>query len=378
MKKILAISGSSIVGRDPWASDSWSGLSRNLLLACQDIGFLDRAFGVEAPQHIRYGLIAKNFSFNKSLWLNRFYLDTDYYRALSKAIESQLNEEDFNSNILQLGAIYNVPKIVKGRTRVFSYHDGNIANLIKSPFMPAVSKRKVDKAFAWEKEVYEGLDKIFVMSDYLRNSFIEDFGIPEEKVFNIGVGMNFTVPETLTKDYSNKEAIFIGANFSRKGGETLVDAFKKVRSSIPTAKLHIVGPWELPDCLKTDVPGIEFHGFLSRDNPEQLEEFQDLMNRCTLFVLPSTYEPFGVSALEAMSYGMPCVLTNQWAFPEIVTEGRDGALVECNNVDSLAEALIDYLGDDEKRAVHGAFARDSVVSRYSWAKVASRMKEATT
>lgn len=375
MNKLVGITGSGMIGRDPFDPYCWSGSSRNLFLALQHLNALEDAFGVEATDFKRYLLLAKNFQTNKRFWRSKFNLDPVYYSALTQAVKKQITQYN-DVSFLQLGAIYDVPSLVNGK-KCFSYHDGNVAQLMKSPIFPKQLLPYAQKAFEWEKRIYDKLDKIFAMSEYLRQSFINDFDLSPDKVINVGVGANFEVPETLpNKDYSNKEILFIGADFNRKGGELLVRAFKQICQTHQDAILHIVGPRQTPEILnKVHCSNIEYHGFLSRAVPIQREKFFSLMERCTLQVLPSLYEPFGIAILESMVYGMPCIATNKWAFPEMICPGKTGTLVEPNDLDNLVFAIDSYLGDSTMREQHGAAAREFVMQNYSWDKVAQKITQ---
>ena len=94
--------------------------------------------------------------------------------------------------------------------------------------------------------MYQDIDLIFTMSDYLRRSFIEDFAVPPAKIRTIGAGVNLEqIPGPRNKDYEQKKILFVGADFERKGGLELLRAFKMVRSVFPDAQLFIAGPRDL-------------------------------------------------------------------------------------------------------------------------------------
>ncbi len=374
-KQLVGIIGSGMIGRDPFDERAWSGISRQFFRACEREGLLHRAFGVEAPPHVRYPLMVKNLTFGRHRWEAKFNLDTQYYDALTAAIGRGLAPADFEHDFLQIGGIYDVPALVNGRARCFSYHDGNVAQMVKSPYMPAVPERCVRAAVDYERRVYDGLDKIFTMAEYLRASFIEDFGIDADRVVTLGAGINFDPCDAPAKDYARRDILFVGIDFARKGGPSLVRAFEQVRQKFADATLHIVGPRHRPPLLQTPRAGVEFHGFLSRADAAQRRQFDTLLQRSSLFVLPSTYEPFGVAVLEAMAHQLPCLVTDAWAFPEMVTPGVHGDLVASGDVDDLADKMIHLLGDPDALARQGAAARRKVLEHYTWAHVAGRLRE---
>jgi starch synthase len=374
-KQLVGICGSGLIGYDPFDRRTWSGSSYFLFAALQARGAVRRAFGVEASRWRKRRHLLLNFRFNRRLWRENFYLDTGYYDALTAAIGRALHPDDFACNFLQLGAIYDVPALASGRTRCFSYHDGNLAESLRSPYAPrGLSPRKVERALAYERQVYHGMHRVLAMSDYLRESFIRDFGVPAERVVNVGAGMNLDrLPEyQVDKTYTSREVLFIGVDFPRKGGWELLRAFRAVREKWSDAVLHLVGPRQLS--LPANLQGgVVCHGFLNKSDPAQKAQLEQLFHRCVLFVMPSLYEPFGIAPLEAMVHQLPCILTNRWALREMVVPGLTGELVECGSVEDLTEKLRDLLREPQRLKEMGDEARLLALEHYTWDKVAERM-----
>ncbi|TAK34795.1 MAG: glycosyltransferase family 1 protein [Chloroflexota bacterium] len=92
---------------------------------------------------------------------------------------------------------------------------------------------------------------------------------------------------------------------------------------------------------------IELIGHVPR---EQLDWWY---RRATICVLPSYYETFGISALEAMANGVPVVATSVGGLPEVVQHGVVGLLVAPGNAPALAEAILRLLKDPETRRQMG-------------------------
>jgi starch synthase len=374
-KRLIGVIGSGMIGTDPFHERSWSGSSHRFFGECLRKDILHRAIGVEAPAAKRWATMIRNFSPNSSTWTTAYHLDTGYYKALTKSIQASLRPDDYSCDFLQIGGIYNVPSLVKGRSKCFSYHDGNLAQLAQSPYFPKeFSCKKLKLALAYEREVYSGMDLIFTMSEYLRRSFVEDFGVSESKVVTIGGGVNLSeMPEVpREKDYSTQQILFVGVEFDRKGGPQLLEAFRKVRAARPRATLHIVGPHDLEAVGKLD-DGVIFHGFLDRRDPAQGSILRRLFSEATLFVMPSLYEPFGIAPLEAMTYQVPCILTNRWAFPEMVESGVSGELVEPADQEELTARIFYLLDRPDLLRQYGTISRKRVMQKYTWESVVSNL-----
>ncbi len=373
--QLVGIVGSGRVARDPFDKRQWSGSSYCFFSELQRRGHLRRAFGVEVPPWRRALYLARNFNLRRAVWREHFYMDVGYRNALTDLVRRRLEPADFGHDFLQLGAMFDGPSLVHGGGRCFSYNDGNLTSLLRSPYAPkGLRNRKICRALDYEKQVAHGMRKVFCMSEYLRQSFIRDFNVPEDRVVNVGCGINLeAIPEPpRDKRYDNREVLFIGVDFPRKGGWELLKAFRGVTRKFPGARLHVVGPRELtvPPELQT---GVVFHGFLNKSNPDDQAKLAHLFARCCLFVMPSLYEPFGIAPLEAMVHQIPAVVTNRWALKEMVTPGETGDLVECSNVPDLLGKLVELLSDPAVLQRMGEAGRRTVLERYTWDKVVERI-----
>ena len=274
--------------------------------------------------------------------------------------------------------MYDVPKLVAGRAACYSYHDGNLAETLRSPYAPrAVGARSVDRALAYERKVYHGMTRILAMSEYLRRSFIEDFDVPPDRVAAVGAGINLeAIPAPVAdKRYDSREILFIGVDFPAKGGWELLRAFRAAREKVPKATLHLVGPAHADNPADLEA-GVQFHGYLSKNDPADRARLDDLFRRSCLFVMPSLYEPFGIAPLEAMVHQLPCLVTNGWALKEMVTPGQTGALVACGSVEDLEAKLVALLRDPAALCAMGDAGRATVLARYTWDRVVDRLLNA--
>jgi len=378
MKHLVGVLGSGLIGHDPFDPRCWSGSSRFFFGGLKARGCLRRAFGVEAPAWRRRWLMARNFRMRRDSWRMSFYLDTAYRDELTRQVGLRLGPGDLDCDFLQLGALYDVPGLLRGRARCFSYHDGNLAESLRSPNAPrGLGALTVDRALAYERKVYLGMERVFAMSEYLRDSFIRDFDVPADRVEAIGGGINLeSIPELAEdKRYDTDEILFVGVDFRRKGGWTLLDAFAVARKRRPGMTLHIVGPRHLliPPGLES---GVVFHGHLDKSDPVGLAKLEALFARCSLFVLPSLYEPFGIAPLEAMAYALPCLVSDRWALREMVRPGESGDLVEPGDVDDLAGKIVAMTQDPDALATMGLRGRRRVLDYYTWDRVVDRLLDA--
>jgi hypothetical protein len=97
------------------------------------------------------------------------------------------------------------------------------------------------------------------------------------------------------------------------------------------------------------------------------------MRRCTLFALPSRYEGFGCVYLEAMSSGKPAIACRGQGIDEVIQHGRNGWLIDPDNLPQLIAALTTLLENDQLRCRIGEAARRTVLERFTSSHQASEL-----
>jgi glycogen(starch) synthase len=152
-----------------------------------------------------------------------------------------------------------------------------------------------------------------------------------------------------------------------KGFDLAVRAFAAVTRRVPNARLVLAGDGAARadlERLVTDMglsQSVEFVGMVApADVPA-------LIARASLVVVPSRWdEPFGLVALEAAVMARPVVATRAGGLVEVVEEGTTGLLVDKEDPDALAAALLRLLEDPATADRMGVAARARARERFSW------------
>jgi sugar transferase (PEP-CTERM/EpsH1 system associated) len=147
-----------------------------------------------------------------------------------------------------------------------------------------------------------------------------------------------------------------------KDHPTLFSAFQIVRKEIPDAELLVIG--EGPEREKLEKiagKGIIFLGN-RRDIPE-------LLRTLDVFILSSLNEGISNTILEAMATAIPVVASNVGGNPELVKDGVTGRLFEPGDSKMLANIILEYCQDTDKRKTHGMEARKRVMKQFSMNKM---------
>jgi glycosyltransferase involved in cell wall biosynthesis len=359
-----------VIDEAPFDYRTWSGSSRYFFEALRRAGSLYEAVVAE-PSLLETRLFqARDFLPDRASWRFKFHLDTGFYRRRTAVVRRRMRALDDAAYdvVLQIGAWYDLTGTPGKATA--SYHDGNLATLLASPYgHPPLARRHVARTLAWERELYRRMDVMFPMSRWLADSFMADFGVPADKLFPVGAGVNLPrILEVGERSYDRPEVLFVGKDFARKGGPVLLEAFRAVRREIPEARLTLIGP------RLEDVPdGVRCLGVVPKNTPEGLDRLLAAYAEASLFVLPSLYEPFGIAFAEAMAHKVPCIGADNCAMPEIVADGETGYLVPVSDARALARRMLDLLKDPEACRRMGEAGYRKYRERYTWDQVVARI-----
>lgn len=348
---------------------SYSGSNPHLIRElgkCMDVEVVDVPF----PRRIDTLLRLKSFHPSISRWKSRHARALDWAFKSHKVFKerSRLAYEGISKlpskpdAILQIGGLFS-----PGPTDIpyATYNDFTTALAAREypTWAPFASPAAAKRWYELETQLYLHASRILTLSNHTRESMISDYGVPDQIVKTVGAGGNFTSVPERTSGYDGRTVLFVGLDFARKGGYTLLEAFEKVHTARPDARLLIAGP-ELP----ATPPGVTCFGEV-RDRRLLLELYQ----QASIFAMPSLCEPFGFVFLEAMACKLPCIGSTADAMPEIIEDGRTGRVVPPGDPDALADAITDMLSNPERLSEMGEHACERVNEHFTWEHTAARI-----
>ena len=222
-------------------------------------------------------------------------------------------------------------------------------------------------------------NEVIVNSNYMKSEVQRLFGLPFEKINVVPNGVNLNKFTGMDRDYSfrrkyamdnEKIILFIGRLVYEKGVQNLIAAMPKVLDSYHDAKLVIAGKGGMLDELKAqaDYLGISnkvyFAGYMNGKDVERMYKAADIS------VFPSTYEPFGIVALEGMLAERPIVVSDAGGLGEIVEHRVTGMKSYCGNPNSIADSILELLFNPELCDNIVKNAKMKVKENYNWQKIA--------
>jgi glycosyltransferase involved in cell wall biosynthesis len=211
--------------------------------------------------------------------------------------------------------------------------------------------------------------QLVTWSAWAKQGLMDEYECPPQKITVIPPGVDTTLWTPGSPRLPESGAVrilFVGADFQRKGGPVLLEAFRRLRQVVSSAgsasdpcrlvELHVVTRDNIPS-----EPGLVVHNDLEPNSAP----LRQLYGECDLFCLPTQADCLPIALMEAGAAGLPLVSTNVAAIPEIVMEGQTGLLVPPGDPVALAGALGRLAADRPLRLALGAGASGLVQRAFS-------------
>jgi len=180
--------------------------------------------------------------------------------------------------------------------------------------------------------------------------------------------------DTATSETNGESVLFLSRIHPKKGLDLLIPAFAQVVARRPGVKLHLVGPDENEYLAQVRswiaAYRLEDHVICSGMllGQEKLRAYQ----HCTLFVLPSYSENFGIVVIEAMACGKPVVISDRVNIYREVAQAGAGLVTACDAND-IAQAIVTLLADPARAREMGRRGRKLVEEKFTWERAAAEM-----
>ena len=207
---------------------------------------------------------------------------------------------------------------------------------------------------------------VIVWSEWAKKGYIRD-GIERGKIRVIPPP--FTMCSSRIK-HDTINLLFLGRDYDRKGGDVALEVFRELKRLHENIHLIFIGNIPDKDVLQTvkDDKKISFY-----DHVPTSFLHQNIFPTTDIFLLPTKAEAYGMSLVEAMSYGIPVVSSGISAIPEIVEDSICGYLCQPSQVEDYIKKCSLLIEDKEKMTFMGNNAKEVVANKFSSKKIGNKL-----
>lgn len=225
--------------------------------------------------------------------------------------------------------------------------------------------------------VLRRVDKLLVHTSYVAERLVERFKVNPSKISLVYAGIDLEGINKLSPVTREQALIFYPAVITpRKNQLVIIKSLPEIMKVYPDCKVILAGIIEdkvyynMMQCYieKNGLSNIIFTGILPKS------EVYEYYQRATLMIFPTLFEMQGIILAEAMAFKVPVIASDIKVLRSIVKSSPESALfINPNNTDSIAEAVIELLGNSQLRNKIADKGYKLVSSEFSWNKVARKM-----
>jgi glycosyltransferase involved in cell wall biosynthesis len=225
-----------------------------------------------------------------------------------------------------------------------------------------------------ERQGLHMADKVIAVSHLTRNTIINRYGVPEDKVITVHNAVDFSSIDEYTNSkrwVPEKVVTFLGRITFQKGPDYFVEAANKVIKKYPNVRFVMAGSGDMLNRMirRAAELGItnKFHftGFLKGADVNRMFAISDV------YVMPSVSEPFGISPLEAMQSNVPVIISKQSGVAEVL---RHALKVDFWDIDAMADCIYGLLNYEALSTYFKQHGQEEV-NNLKWENAAFEVKE---
>ena len=318
----------------------------------------------------KFSAAALSFARPRSEWWGNYQMHPLIQRRRQRVLARQVRRTGAQADVLVMWGSWFRPfrHDAPGAIPYLNYIDQS-RSLEPLPGEAAERFSRRRKSHVLQATTYDGALAVLCMSEWARCQTLESHRLPPEKVLAVGWGPCAVDLSHEDNTVAPREPMIlhVSNDFRRKGVDHLIETAARVRAAVPRARFVVIGRDSSGLSLRSE-RNVEVLGPIY--NQAVLESY---FRRASLFFLPHRFDRSPHVLVEAMSAALPLVASAQGGAVELISGTGAGVLCPPGNIDEYADAIIDLLRDETRRADMGRRALDLMRKRYNWSAVADQM-----
>jgi len=232
-----------------------------------------------------------------------------------------------------------------------------------------------------QRMALEKMDFVLAISDYTKNQLSEQRVVSADKIrlFPCSLDpyweMQTHVPATSSTPPVILSVVRMGKEDRYKGIDSVIKSLPLIVRELGPVVYRIVGRGDDVPRLKALAEQLAVSQYVSFTGGLPEEELREHYRRCSVFVMPSEKEGFGIVFLEAMAYAKPVIGGAHGGTPSVVKDGETGLLVNHQDIAGISQAIIRILSDKEMSERFGRAGRARLLNEFTFQKFESNLDE---
>lgn len=232
-----------------------------------------------------------------------------------------------------------------------------------------------------QRKALRQADVVLAISNYTKEELIKHSSIPAHKIHIFpctldpywqtgtpATDLEHPLPFILSVTRMNKEDRY-------KGIDNVIRSLPAVVAEVGPVQYRVVGQGDDVPRLRALAAGLGVERYVDFLGGITDAELREQYRQCSLFIMPSKKEGFGIVFLEAMAYGKAVIGGAHGGTPSVVKDGETGLLVDSADVEGIAQSITRLLGDDELRETFGRAGRQRLLDEFTFERFEQNLHE---
>jgi glycogen(starch) synthase len=261
------------------------------------------------------------------------------------------------SQLMAAAHMFSVPSVLTVHATEFGRHNGWLTSQLSQT------------VYANERRAVESVDSVIVCSEFMTHEIRNGYGV-EPKKLNVIANAVSPLPSLRGRIEMNPEKIvvgFIGRLEWEKGVHHIIDAMELIPDQ--RVKLEIVGSGSQLSDLEKKVERKGLGDRVSFLGHVEEGDRSDVMQSWNVAVIPSSYEPFGIVALELGQVGIPIIAAQVGGLSEIISSREFGYLIPEVSGSAIAQGIESILSNQTEASARVDRLRARVATEFTWERV---------
>jgi phosphatidyl-myo-inositol dimannoside synthase len=227
-----------------------------------------------------------------------------------------------------------------------------------------------------ERNALQSAHTVLAVSEYTRSEMLKRNALPPGKIKLIPPSLDpYWLADPQPPAASVSPVILTVARMAKdedyKGVDSVIKSLPAVVERLGAVDYRIVGRGDDVPRLKALAEQLGVSQHVTFEGELSADALREQYRNCSLFVMPSEKEGFGIVFLEAMAYGKAVIGGAHGGTPSVIKDGETGLLVERSDVEGIADAIVRVLKDDALRTRLGRGGHERLLSMFTFQRFES-------
>ncbi len=236
------------------------------------------------------------------------------------------------------------------------------------PEFTGLSKKNITKGNKIDSRAFQRMEKVIFCSNWARNSAIDFYKVPPEKICVFEFGANLLYEPALSDlDFSNSETcniLFLGVDWIRKGGDIAYKTYLLLKKKGLSCTFTIIG---CNPKINSDDDNVTIIPFINKNEKDDFDRLYRIFLKTHILLLPTKAECFGIVFSEASAFGVPSITTNTGGTSSAIENGANGFLLDVNaDENAFADKIYSIFTNKDLFRELRISSRKAYEQRLSW------------